>query len=73
MAAKRCPFCGNSAHAKTVGDAYWLDCANCSVQIEISIKAYNSHCVDLGAVLDYVHAQMERTARPRLDLVHMRR
>ena len=73
MAAKLCPFCGNNAHATTVGDAYWLDCGNCSVQIEISKKAYNIRCPNPGSVLDYVHTQMQRTGRPRLDVVHMSR
>ena len=67
MAAKPCPFCGNPALSKTVGDAYNLDCAFCEIRIEISKAAYATPCADVEAVLGHVRERMARGARPRID------
>jgi hypothetical protein len=68
VAAKRCPFCGNNAHAKTVGDAYELDCGFCEIGIEISKAAYASPCANVEGLLAYVRERMARgVSRPRID------
>jgi transcription elongation factor Elf1 len=68
MATKRCPFCGNPALSKTVGDAYNLDCSFCEIQIEISKAAYAIPCADVDGVLGEVRKRMEQGAsRPRID------
>ena len=72
MAVNRCPFCGNYAHSKSVGDAYHLDCSYCEVQIEISKKAYAARCEDPEATLAGVYARMAWSKRPRIDLADMK-
>ena len=68
MATKPCPFCGNQAISKTVGDAYNLDCDFCEIRIEISKAAYATPCADVTAVLGDVRERMARGAgRPRID------
>jgi transcription elongation factor Elf1 len=74
MATKRCPFCGNSAVAKSVGDAYNLDCGFCDIRIEISKAAYAIPCADVEGVLEIVRARMERGgSRPRIDRAAMQK
>jgi hypothetical protein len=72
MAVNRCPFCGNYAHSKSVGDAYHLDCSYCEVQIEISKKAYAVRCEDPEATLASVYAKLAWSKRPRIDLADMK-
>ena len=68
MPAKRCPFCGNPARSKTVGDAYHLDCDFCEIRIEISKAAYATPCGNGEALLRDVQERMARGAgRPRID------
>ena len=74
MATKRCPFCGNPALSKTVGDAYNLDCGFCEIQIEISKAAYATPCADVEGVLGVVRKRIEQGAsRPRIDLPAMQK
>ena len=74
MASKRCPFCGNPALSKTVGDAYNLDCSFCEIQIEISKAAYATPCADVEGVLGGVRKRMEQGAsRPRIDRTAMQK
>jgi hypothetical protein len=68
MATKRCPFCGNPAQSKTVGDAYNLDCGFCEIRIEITKDAYTTPCADADAVLGNIRQRMAWGAgRPRIE------
>ena len=74
MATKRCPFCGNSAVAKTVGDAYNLDCGFCDIRIEISKAAYAAPCANPEALLAEIQERIARGAeRPRIDRAAMQK
>ena len=74
MATKRCPFCGNQAYSKAVGDAYELDCNFCEIRIEISKAAYATPCADVDAVLGVVRERIARGGgRPRIDRAAMQK
>jgi hypothetical protein len=73
VASKRCPFCGNQAESKTVGDAYNLDCGFCEIRIEISKTAYAIPCGDPETVLGIVRARMASGVRPRIDRAAMQK
>lgn len=68
MATKACPFCGNPAESKTVGDAYNLDCRFCDVRIEISKAAYATPCTNAEVLLGKIQERIARgVRRPRID------
>jgi transcription elongation factor Elf1 len=74
LATKPCPFCGNRATSKSVGDAYNLDCGFCEVRIEISKAAYATPCADVETVLCNVRQRMAQGgARPRIDRAAMQK
>jgi hypothetical protein len=74
VASKPCPFCGNQAETKTVGDAYNLDCGFCEIRIEISKTAYAIPCGDPETLLGIVRARMESGGvRPRIDRAAMQK
>ena len=73
MATKPCPFCGNQAITKTVGDAYSLDCGFCDIRIEISKAAYAMPCAN-EALLGDIQERIARGAkRPRIDRAVMQK